>query len=266
MIDSKILLNIPFDFDTLCKVYPPTVKDVVSKKEVLVYRELLCKSQEEIEDDFSNDELATIELPDMNEEQENNEEKFLTPLEFLLSSAYHNEEVHKLVLNAFKFFTQEDVTLFFQEKKILFGKGEEILKKLEAAEDINKIPAITEENFFEFQNLIRQAMGLSIVEPPREDEPYRVKVMKARARYRDKIKNKTDNGLSLHTIITSIICMGLGLTPLNIGEISYVSLFKILERYQKKERYGLDIRSLIAGASSKKVNPKYWIDEKEGGK
>lgn len=266
MIDSKVLLGLPLSFGAFCKIYPPTLKEVISKQEIAVYRELLCKSQEEIEDDFSNDELATVDLPDIGEREENNEKTFLTPLELLLNSAYNNEEIHKFVIDAFKFFTREEVTLLFQEKKILLGNGEEILKNIQTPEDINKIPTITEENYLEFQNLIRQVMGMKIVEPPREDEPYRVKVMKARARYRDKIKNKTDNGLSLHTVITSVICMELGLTPLNIGDIPYVSLFKILERYQKKERYETDIRSLIAGASSKKVNPKYWIDEKEGGK
>jgi hypothetical protein len=66
-------------------------------------------------------------------------------------------------------------------------------------------------------------------------------------------------GITLYTTLVSICCMGLGITPLNIGEMSYVALEAILRKYQEKEKYELDIDSLLAGADSKKVKPKYWI-------
>jgi hypothetical protein len=53
--------------------------------------------------------------------------------------------------------------------------------------------------------------------------------------------------------------MGIGITPLNIGEMSYVSIQAILAQYQNKEKYQIDIDSLLAGADSKKIKPKYWI-------
>lgn len=53
--------------------------------------------------------------------------------------------------------------------------------------------------------------------------------------------------------------MGIGITPLNIGELSYASIGVIMNMMQDKEKYDIDIRSLLAGASSKKVKPKYWI-------
>ena len=66
-------------------------------------------------------------------------------------------------------------------------------------------------------------------------------------------------GPSLFSVMASICCMGIGLTPLNIGEMSYVALESILRKYQEKEKYQLDIDSLLAGADSKKVKPQYWI-------
>jgi hypothetical protein len=50
--------------------------------------------------------------------------------------------------------------------------------------------------------------------------------MKAKARYRDKIKAKQQakNGLTLFSTMTSICCMGIGITSLNIGEMSYVAM------------------------------------------
>jgi hypothetical protein len=83
--------------------------------------------------------------------------------------------------------------------------------------------------------------------------------MKAKARYRDRVKAKKGLGLKLLSTISSICCMGYGLNPLNIGELSYAAIPVLLATYQEKEKYDIDIRSLLAGADSKKVKPKYWI-------
>jgi hypothetical protein len=41
--------------------------------------------------------------------------------------------------------------------------------------------------------------------------------------------------------------------------MSYASVGEIMRVMQDKEKYDIDIRSLLAGADSKKVKPKYWI-------
>ena len=106
-------------------------------------------------------------------------------------------------------------------------------------------------------------MGKKTVEPPNPMEHPKIKEMKRRARYRDKVKAKnaakSKDGVSFFTLLVSICCMGLGITPLNIGEMSYVAVESIVRKYQEKEKYQLDIDSLLAGADSKKVKPKYWI-------
>jgi hypothetical protein len=53
--------------------------------------------------------------------------------------------------------------------------------------------------------------------------------------------------------------MGLGITPLNIGEMSYAAVGILMNTYQQKEKYEIDVASLQAGADSKKIKPKYWI-------
>lgn len=57
--------------------------------------------------------------------------------------------------------------------------------------------------------------------------------------------------------------MGIGITPLNIGEMSYAAFTPIMKMCQEKEKYDIDIRSLLAGADSKKIRPKYWIRNSE---
>lgn len=242
MISAATLLGAPQSFLDKCLIYPPKVIDVATKPYYWQYVKILTLSQEEIEDDL----VEKIEKGD----------KFPTPIEFLLNNSYHNERYNQLTLEAFKFFLRMDVTLLFDQKTILLGKLEDAIKN---SESVDSFTLITEEEFFLFQNAIRAAIGSEQVEAPNPKEDPRVKRIKAKARYRDKIKAKQGAGIRLDTSLASICCMGLGLNPLNIGEMSYASIGTLMRTYQEKEKYETDIRSLQAGADSKKVKPKYWI-------
>lgn len=67
------------------------------------------------------------------------------------------------------------------------------------------------------------------------------------------------NSPTFGTLLAAICCMGIGLNPLNIGEMSYACVHWLIAMYQQNEEYDVDIRALLAGADSKKVKPKYWI-------
>jgi len=92
--------------------------------------------------------------------------------------------------------------------------------------------------------MIRECLGEDKIEPPNPDLHPKIRRMKALARYRDKIKAQKGMGISLETTLVSICCMGIGITPLNIGELSYAALPIIMQTYQNKEKYEIDIRSL----------------------
>jgi hypothetical protein len=105
--------------------------------------------------------------------------------------------------------------------------------------------------------VVRRSCGDKILEkpePPNPDEDPRITEIKRRARERDKIKARraSKDGISLETCLVAICCMGIGLTPLNIGEMSYASVGELIRVMQNKEKYDIDIRSLLAGADSKK--------------
>ena len=236
----------PKDFKPGIKIYPPTVNDVVTNEHFGQYMALLTYSQEDVEDEFLNMKKKLDVYP--------------TPMEFMLNNSYHNKQYNDLCKAAFKFFIHEEVTFLYEQKLIIVGNIEEVLK---AAKSLDELVVIKEEEFFNFQNAIRECVGKKAVEPPITDEDPRIAEIKRKARYRDKLKAKQaakgKDGISLYTTLVSICCMGLGITPLNIGEMSYVALEAILRKYQEKEKYQLDIDSLMAGADSKKVKPKYWI-------
>ena len=241
MINPAVFIGAPLSYKQF-KIYPPKVKEVAANPFYNQYLRILTFSQEEIEDEFVEKKIDIEKMP--------------TPFEFLLANCYNSKKVALLTKEAFNFFMKIDVEFFYEAKVIVVGNLKEILAESKSIDDL---VLIKEEDFFDIQNLIREASGEKKVEKPNPNEDPRVKRIKAKARYRDKIKAKQNKGISLSTCLTAICCMGVGITPLNIGEMSYAAVPAIMEMYQEKEKYHLDVDSLLAGADSKKIKPKYWI-------
>ncbi len=241
MISPAVFICAPLQYNNF-KFYPPTVRDVISNPLYNQYLRILTFSQEEIEDELAGKGADFKKLP--------------TPYEFLLANCYNSKKIAELTKEAFKFFMHIDVDFLYDAKLIIVGNLEETLRETSKIEDL---VFIKEDDFFDIQNLIREVAGMKTVEKPDPNEDPRVKRIKAKARYRDKIKAKKGGGISLSTCLASICCMGIGITPLTIGDMSYASISAIIATYQEKEKYHLDIDALLAGGSSKKIKPKYWI-------
>ena len=137
----------PSEFKTGVKIYPPTVKEVITNEYYGHYIKLLTYSQEEIEDEFME---AKKEL-----------ESYPTPFEFMLNNSYHNKQYEQLCKDAFKFFLHTEVSFLYEQKKIIVGNIAEALKKAKTIEDLI---VITEEEFFSFQNVISESVGKKTVE------------------------------------------------------------------------------------------------------
>ena len=253
MIDSRVFLGYPIDFKDICQVYPPTVNDVVGNKDFSIYQTLFTMTQEELEDAYAQDERIQ-QIP--------------TPFQYLLINYHQSEEVREKIHDAFKQFIHEPVTIVPEIEMLLIGKSED---ELDPDVDLENPRLLTEENFFDFQNMIRKVMGEFVVEKPKEEEEDldpRIRRYKAKVRASEKLlaKKKAKSAPTLGTLLAAICCMGIGITPLNIGEMSYACVHWLIGMYQQNEEYDIDIRALLAGADSKKVKPKYWIknlDEKE---
>lgn len=241
MINPSTFLGEPSWFKNICQIYPPKVKDVVTNQDFSNFQTILLISAEEIEDLFVENKQKMDTYP--------------TPLEFLLANCYNNKNYEELTRKAFMFFIREKITILYDLKAIWIGDTAE----LSNIDNLQQLRLLNEENFLDFQNSIRKALGEKPKEPPNPNEDPRVKRIKAKARYRDRVKAKKDKGIGFSTSLTSICCMGIGITPLNVGELSYAAVSELIRRYQEKEKYETDISSLLAGADSKKVKPKYWI-------
>ena len=248
MINPNFFLGLPQSFNEKCWVFPPSIDETLRVENYHKYCHLLTLSQEELEDDFIQQKEkkkimdSSFDVP--------------TPLEYILINSYNNKEFEKMALLAFQFFIKQPVTFIYDRKAILIG---DLKEKITNKVPLNTYVFIEEDEYFDLQNLVREAVGTKTVERPNPNEHTRIKQMKAKARYRDKIKAEKGMGVSLGTSLAAICCMDTGLNPLNVGKISFVALKALTDTYQLKEKYQLDIDSLLAGADSKKVKPQYWI-------
>lgn len=246
MTNPCAFIGVPIKFGTICSVYPPTVKDIISDETLLQGYKLLTQTQEDVEDLIEEIGKGKIEqLP--------------SPFEYILINMYHNSDFRRLITSGIESFTHEKITVIYERALILFGTEEVLL----AETDVTKYRYLSADNFFEFQNMLRTAMGDPVAVPADPNESPLVKQIKAKSRKRMRqiAKNKK-GGVSLTASLCAICCMGIGLTPLNVGEISYASVGLIINMYQQKEKYQTDVDSLLAGADPKKVKPKYWIRDK----
>ena len=252
MIDT--FLGLPKVFKDICVIYPPKVRDMVDERTKSIVN-LLTFSHEELEDFF-------VDKVD----NEGNPIKPPTPFEYIMVNSLYNKDFEKQVKNSFELFLHEPVTLHYNVMSIIVGDLEKEVERVKndknAKENlIENFRVINADNFFSFQNELRAAMGEAKIDPPNEKENPKIKRMKALARYRDRVKAKKGLGITFEETLVSICCMGIGLTPLNIGEISYAAAKRLVEKYQQKEKYQIDINSLLAGADSKKIKPKYWMNK-----
>lgn len=249
MNNPIIFIGAPLKFQNIW-VYPPTVKDVVCAPNFSLYTYVLTISQGNIVDEYAEKKIDAA-AP--------------SPFDYLLTNSQENEGFRKLVEDAFMFFVHQKPNFFYEEKLIIFGDLDQVVQGVSC---VGELPMLTKDNYFDFQNCIREVCGYHLEKPeeaPRPGEDPRITAMKAKARRRDKLKAKQQSkeGINLMTSLAAICCMGIGITPQNIGEMSYASLGVIMSMMQEKEKYETDIKSLLAGADPKKTKPKYWIRNQE---
>lgn len=110
MINPAIFIKEPISFQGICKIYPPSVKEVVTDEGFSMFLRMFTVTQEELED--------------LNKKQE---ATALTPFEFLLNCAYNDNNFKKVAEAAFYYFIKERVIFLFEDKKILIGDLEEVV-------------------------------------------------------------------------------------------------------------------------------------------
>lgn len=240
MTNENFFIGEPIRFKNLCKIYPAKVREVITNEELGLYQQLLFITQDELRDKWFEEKI---------------EGEPFTPFQFVLNYARAGEGREEMVSRAFQFFIHEPVSFLFDMNTIVIGDLKEELKKIDSVDELR---LLKEEDYFDFQNLLRESFGDSPVGPPDPpDLDPRIARIKRLGRKREKLAAK--KGLKFSDLMVSVCCMGIGITPLNIGELSKCAISALLQSYQAKEKFDLDARSLLAGADKNKVKIEYWI-------
>ena len=169
-------LGEPLNFKNKFKIYPVKVRDVVTNDKFGIYRHIFTINADDIKDQLRKTDGEEVKIP--------------SPFEFLLINCYHDKNFEKLAKEAFEFFTHETFTILYERKLIIIGDIEKVVQKIDRVEDL---VLLTEDEYFDFQNMIRESLGEKPQKPPELENPNenpQIRRIKELARERDRIKAK----------------------------------------------------------------------------
>lgn len=233
---EEAFIGYPINFKDICLIYPPLNKDIIGfgYSKFMTLTSLITQTQADIDDM-----AAQADAP--------KDQPVPTPFQqlFIQSITFPPMKTH--ILSILKFYTHMDATLLVDSESIVFG-------------DVTEKRQLQEKDFFDFQNAIRMAIGGKPEEKPAENENAKIRRFKALQRERDRIKAKQNKGgpQEYITLLTSICCMGVGVGPTNVGEITYAATRSLIDRYTEKDAYETRIASMLAGAKPDK-KMEHWI-------
>ena len=152
-----------------------------------------------------------------------------------------------------------DSVAFFTKEKFLYNTDESyfyfLIEEKEIIMNIHVLEA--------FQYIVKRQNFL--IHPEREFKPANKKAaeiiekrLKGRKKVED-IKNRDGDTPAFDDLVASVAAKGNSLKLFNIWNLNYYAFNDQLQRLRMIEDYDIGIKSLMAGADSKKVKLKYWI-------
>lgn len=262
MGDIKAFLGRSMPFKDICNIYPPLVDDIIDNPSFFSQLNHFTITQEDIWDSMNQERINEDPYAEWERPKE-----FLTPFTRLVAAYSANPMFRMEIVNGFKVFTGHEF-IYLSTLKGFLMVNEPIKEYLDKSSDFNDLEAadvkiIDGGNFLDFQNAIRAAVGQESKVGPDLNEHPKIARMKALRRIRDAKKSQF-NRIDITTTLSSICCMGIGITPLNIGKVTYASINRILKTYQQKEDYEQKALSASVGMlDTKKHKIKHWIRNPE---
>lgn len=165
-------------------------------------------------------------------------------LSYLLKSAELNEMFFLELEKALSTFIQEDILLLPKINAILVGPPSE--RRL-----------IKEDNFLDFQTILRIQNRKEVPEPPPENESAIAKKMRLARERREAVKRKQQQQNGSQQELAELLEIA-EVFGIDYYEKSIYAFYGLIQRHQLKEKWDQDIQMLCAGADSKKIKTKYW--------
>lgn len=240
-LKELMFIGAPILMDDTFLVHPMKVKDrILMGEKYSKALNLLTLSSEDIED-ILIEKVGEVEYQKM---------ESITPFEYLLLSAENDGKFLLELKQAFSTFLREEVLIIPKAMEIRIGSLHDERK-------------ITKENFPELQKVLRLQNHLDVPEEIPKNENYMHKKFRLKRKLLKKAKAKQaakdKSSPTFLDLMSSLCIMNVGITWDNIGNIPIFTFYELIGRNQIKEKYDTDLKSLLAGADSKKIKLKYWI-------
>ena len=143
---------------------------------------------------------------------------------------------------------------FIKEEVLLLPKINSVLVGGPAASKEKRL--ITNDNFSDFQDILRLQNRREVPEPPPEDEtPGQRKMRLLRekvAAVKKKQAQKKGEGQTLVELMEIASTFGIDRNE------SLYAFYSLVRRHQMREKWQQDLQMICAGADSKKLKTKYW--------
>lgn len=235
-VECKAFAGAAYPLDKLCMVYPAKVKEVIAMGHKVYNRRLNLLITEE------KDLLELFKSKGINIDN-------IDVFDNLMESCMNKDFLLELQ-SAFRTFIREQVIILPETKTILIGE--------------EKSRIMDKDGFYNFQKVLRIQNRVQIIseEIPENETPMQRKFRLRReqlkiAKRKQKSKNGEGDALGFLEIMSSV-SVGLKLSTSQIMDMTIYDLHDKFERMMEKQKFDMDIRSVIAGADIKKVKPKNW--------
>lgn len=233
-IKEQAFLGIPSTLDNICSIKPFTIKEIVSMgtSKYNGYLGILLMTETEIQEGIKEKTGQEVPIEE------------IQPLQYLLQSADHNDTFLLELQTIFSTFVQEDVLLLPKINSIVIGNPQE--KRL-----------ITQQNFRDFQDILRIQNRKDFVAPPPDNETAgerKMRLLREKvAAVKKKQAQKNSDGQSLAEMFEIATTYGI-----NIENYTLYAFYGLVRRHQLREKWQQDLQMICAGANSKNMKTKYW--------
>lgn len=241
---DELFMGLPYEMRNGCNIYQLYIKDIYGAlaKKYQYYIGLLTMETEDLKET-----IAKKGFQDLMQKQE------ISVFDYLMRSAEYDNNFFLDLKDAFSTFLQKEILISTKNNIVIVGNPQDKC-------------IIDNNNFEEFQYGIRLTSHMRVKELPPENETPQQKRFRLKKEMRERVKEKQaqknaeDGDVAEFADILSSLCVAeIGITPINIGELTVFQVKELLERAQAKEKYHTELDILAAGGDPKKIKPKYWI-------
>ena len=248
LTDNEILKfqkGSPILLDDVCAIYPAKLGEIVDLgyDKFQQYLSVITMVKPPLKDDMDKDLREIL--------------KNVTDFQYLILMAMMDQKMNSVLKEAFQFFIHDTIIFSLEPAQIVVGPIEE--KHL-----------LTEDNFYDFQRIIRRAFFLEVEGEEiviNKDDDSEVAALKMKMREnREKLRKakakkaqREHSDLKLSDLIGSMTINNCGLNMVNIWDMTYYAFYEQLKRMGWRDQFNINNQAAMAGAKLKKSQLKHWM-------